>query len=108
MVLVIVHDFNVVSVAVSPHETETPLIVNPNAVLPRSVAMQCFQAIAGRSCQVAQFDGAVQLPKLSPCDPLDSLKAADRLPTVKSPSFGAAERLDHGLIVCCLTFNVKR
>jgi len=65
-------------------------------MLPLSVAMQCFQAIAGRSCQVAQFGGAVQLPKLSPCDALDSLKAAARLPTVKSPGFGAAERLDHG------------
>jgi len=108
MVLVIVHDFNVVSVAVSPHETETPLIVDPNAVLPRSVAMQCFQAIAGRSCQVAQFGGAIQLPKLSPCDPLDSLKAAARLSAVKSLGFRTAERLDHGLIVCCLTFNVKR
>jgi hypothetical protein len=35
------------------------------------------------------------LPKLSPGDALDRLKAAARLPTVKSPGFGAAERLDH-------------
>ena len=95
MVLVIVHNLNFVSVALSPHEAETPLLVNPNAMLPLSVAMQCFQAIAGRSSQVAQFGGAVQLPKLSPGDALDSLKAAARLPTVKSPGFGAAERLDH-------------
>jgi hypothetical protein len=65
-------------------------------MLPLSIAMQCFQAIAGRSCQIAQFGGAIQLPELAPNDALDSLKAAARLPTVKSPGFGAAERLDHG------------
>jgi hypothetical protein len=108
MFLVIVHDFHVVSVTLSPHEAETPLLVDPNAVLPLSAAMQCFQAIAGRSCQIAQFGGAVQLPEFSPCDALDSLKAAARLPTLKSPSFSATERLDHDSIVYRSAFNVKR
>jgi hypothetical protein len=75
MLLVIVHDLDFVSVAFSPHEAETALVVNPNAILPLAIAMQCFQAIARRSCQIAQFRGAVQLPKLSPCDALNSPKA---------------------------------
>jgi hypothetical protein len=108
LLLVIVHDLNFVSVALSPHEAKTPLIVDPNTMLAFSAAMQCFQAIAGRSGQIAQFGGAVQLPELSPGDPLDGLKAAARLPTVKSPGFGAAERLDHDLSVYCLAFNVKQ
>ncbi len=107
MVLVIIHNLNVVSATLSPNKAETPLVVNPNAVLSLA-GMQCLQAIAGRSCQVAQFGGAVQLPKLSPGDALDSLKAPARNPTVKPPGFSAAERLDQDLILYCFTFNVKR
>jgi hypothetical protein len=94
--LVIVHDLNFVSISLAPNETKTPLVVNPDTVLSLSVPMQYFQAISGRRCQIAQFRRAVQLPKLAPRDALDSLKAAARLPTVKSPGLRAAERLDHG------------
>jgi hypothetical protein len=101
---VIVHDLNFVSIPLAPNEAKTPLVVNPNAILSLSVAMQYFQAISGRCCQIAQFRGAVQLPELAPRNALDSLKAAARLPTVKSPSFRAAEGLDHGLD--CILFSV--
>jgi hypothetical protein len=104
MPLVVVHDLNFVSIPLAPNEAKTPLVVNPNAILSFSVAVQYFQAISGRRCQIAQFRGAIQLPKLAPRDALDSLKAAARLPTVKSPSFRAAERLDHGLD--CILFSV--
>jgi hypothetical protein len=101
---VIVHDLNFVSIPLAPDEAQTPLVVNPNAVLPPSVAMQSFQAISGRCCQIAQFRGAIQLPELAPRDVLDRLKAAARLPAVKSLGFRAAERLDHGLD--CMLFSV--
>ncbi len=41
--LVIVHDLDVVRVPVSPHETETPLVVDTDAVLPLPLAAQSFQ-----------------------------------------------------------------
>ncbi len=104
MPLVIVHDLNLVSIALAPNEAKTPLVVNPNAVLSLSAALQYFQAIAGRRRQIAQFRGAVQLPELAPRDALDSLQAAARLPAVKSLGFRAAERLDHELD--CMLFSV--
>jgi hypothetical protein len=104
MPLVIVHDLNFVSIPLAPNEAQTPLVVNPNAILSLSVAMQYFQAISGRRCQIAQFRGAVQLPELAPRDALDSLKAASRLPAMKSLGFRAAERLDHG--VECMLLSV--
>jgi hypothetical protein len=94
---VIVHDLNFVRIPLAPNEAKTPLVVNSNAILSLAVAMHYFQAISGRRCQIAQFRGAIQLPQLAPRDPLDSLKAAARLPALKSPSFLAAERLNHGL-----------
>jgi hypothetical protein len=104
MPLVIVHDLNFVSIPLAPNEAKTPLVVNPNAVLSLSAAMQSFQAISGGRCQIAQFRGAVQLPELAPRDALDSLKAAARLPAVKSLGFRAAERLDHR--VDCIPLSV--
>jgi hypothetical protein len=95
--LVIVHDLDFVSIALAPNEAQTPLAVNANAVLSLSAAMQSFQAISGGRCPIAQFRGAVQLPELAPRDVLDRLKAAARLPAVKSLGFRAAERLDQGL-----------
>ncbi len=97
MPLVIVRDLNLVSIPLAPNEAKTPRVVNSNAILPPSVAVQYLQAISGRRRQIAHFRGAVQLPEFAPRNALDSLKAAARLPAVKSPSLRAAERLDHGL-----------
>jgi hypothetical protein len=36
--LMVVHNLDPVSVAVAPHETDTPLIVNPDTVLPGPIA----------------------------------------------------------------------
>jgi len=84
---VIVHDFNVVGVPFPPSKAETPLVVDPNAVLSLSVAMQGFQAVSRRRHQVSQFRGAVQLPELPARDMLDGLKAPAQLSMVKSPGF---------------------
>jgi hypothetical protein len=94
---VIVHDLNFVSIPLAPTEAKTPLVVNSDTLLPLPLPAQGFQAVPRRRCQIAQFRGAVQLPKLASRDALDSLKAAARLPAVKSPGFRAAERPDHEL-----------
>ena len=106
--LVVVHDLNVVCVAVAPNEAESPLIVDTNTMLSLPITTQCFQAVARWRDQVAQFRRTVQLSEFSARDPLDCLKSAHRLPVVKPPGFGAAERLNHYFIVFWITFNVKR
>jgi hypothetical protein len=104
----IVDDLNVVGVPLAPDEAEPPLVVDSDAALSLSVAVQCLQAISRRRNKVPQFRGAVQLPKLPPRDMLDGLKTPARKPMVKSPGFGRAERLNHGMIVLRIAFNVKR
>jgi len=84
------------------------LIVNPNAVLSLSVAMQGFQAISRRRHQVSQFRRAVQLPEFPARDMLDGLKTPARKPMVKSPGFGRAERLNHKQSILRAAFNVKQ
>jgi len=105
---VIVHDLSVVRVPVPPSKAETPLVIDPNAVLPLAIAAQGFQSIPRRRRQVAELCGAVQLPKLASSDLLDCPKPSARLPLVKPFSVRAAERPDHGPILYCAAFNVKQ
>jgi hypothetical protein len=42
LLLAIVHDLNVVRAILAPDKTESPLVVDPNAVRPLSVAAQRF------------------------------------------------------------------
>jgi hypothetical protein len=43
---VIINDLDIVSVAVSPHETHPPLIIDTDAVLALTVAAKLLQPIA--------------------------------------------------------------
>jgi hypothetical protein len=104
----IVHDLNLIGVSLVPNEAETPLVVDPYAVLPFSITVQRFQSVSRRCRHVSQFCGTIQLPKLPPGDMLDRLKAAARLPMMKSPSFRATERPDHHRMLLRMAFNVKR
>jgi hypothetical protein len=57
--LVIVHDRNVEHVSVTPHKTQPPLVVDPNAVLTLPVTPQCFQTVSGWCRKISQLGGAV-------------------------------------------------
>jgi len=97
-----------VCVPFTPDETETPLVVDTNTVLSFSVAVQRFQAVSWRCCQVAQFRSAGQLAELSACDLLDSLKSTARVPLMKPLGLRVTERLNHNIIVLRAAFNVNR
>jgi hypothetical protein len=45
--LMVVHNFHVFGAVVSPNDTETVLIFDPDAVLPFPVPAQRFQVVAG-------------------------------------------------------------
>jgi hypothetical protein len=91
----IVRDFDVINVARPPGKTDSPLIVNPNAVLSFAVAAQLLQPVA-RNCaespQVARGVEHVELPKRRTFD-------GTELPTgfaTKEPlGLAAPEGFDH-------------
>jgi hypothetical protein len=56
----IVHDFHAESVFAAPQETNAPLIVDTNAHLARSIALQRFQPIPRRRFQVLQSFRRIQ------------------------------------------------
>jgi hypothetical protein len=79
----IIHDFDIVGIAIAPDKADAPLVVDANAVLPFPITSQRFQVIARRRPQIAKFRGDVQLPQLSLGHPFASPKAFDSLPAVK-------------------------
>lgn len=56
----IIHNLNFVRAIVTPHETDTPLLIDPDAVLPCAVSMQRFQAITGQARQVYETRGTLE------------------------------------------------
>jgi hypothetical protein len=71
----IIHNVNIVYIAVFPSETNPPLIVDTNAVLPLPVAFQRFKLIAGWLPEVLKGSGAMQIKQLPPRLPFQGLKA---------------------------------
>jgi len=61
----IVNDLNVVGIAASPKEAHTPLIIDADAVLTLTVALQCFQAVPRRNHQILQGASTVKVKQLS-------------------------------------------
>ncbi len=61
----VVDDLNVVRVAAAPSETDPPLVVDSDAVLPAPVALERLQPVARRYAQVVQALGGVELNQLA-------------------------------------------
>jgi len=62
---VIIRNLHVVSVSVAPYKTNTPLVVDAYAVLPRTVTFQLMKSVTRRHSQTRQTFGRVQHQKLS-------------------------------------------
>lgn len=70
----VVHNFNLVCTICLPDETNAPLVVHANAVLPRSITLQGFKLVAWRNTQTAQFTGRMQLQQFATGDTFDVLE----------------------------------
>ena len=59
MLLVIIHDLNIMGVSIPPVETDAELVVDPNAVLALAISFEGFQ-VETRQVQIAQRGCRVQ------------------------------------------------
>jgi hypothetical protein len=105
---VVVHDFDLVSAVVEPNKTDSPLIVDANAVLSFSFALQGFQVIARWHSQTDQFSDSMQLQQLAPSHALDVVEPGHHLASKQSLGVGTNERMDHGAILFRVTESVKK
>jgi hypothetical protein len=56
----IVYDFNIVCVSLAPPEADTPLVIDPNAVLSLPVSSKFLKAISRRDKKVIQLLRRIQ------------------------------------------------
>lgn len=61
----VIHNFNVKSVAVLPVETDPPLVVDANAELTGAVPFEQFQTVPRRQAQIGQLARAMKLRELA-------------------------------------------
>ena len=85
----IVDDFHVVGISVSPSEADAPLVVDTDAELPGAIALQRFQPVGRRGAQVRELDCGVQHIQLAECGTLQ-LRAEPLGATALKQRFGLA------------------
>jgi hypothetical protein len=71
---VIVDDFDIGRTSSRPNEANTPLLVDPDAVLADSIASQGFEMVVRRHGEVTQYAGVVQNSQFSQSRSLNVLR----------------------------------
>ena len=75
----VVHDIDLKGVPVLPAKADSPLVVDPDAVLPASIAAEFLQPVAERHAKIVQILGAVELHSRNPASRLRKLTPSGRL-----------------------------
>jgi hypothetical protein len=86
---VIVNNLNIFRVPISPNKADPKLVVHPDAMLPGSVTIQCFEHIARRRPQIFQAGGGVQVAEFPAPNPQQIRRKAlwqPALPDCRRPS----------------------
>jgi hypothetical protein len=64
---VVINDFHIVCTYIRPTKADTPLIVDTNAVLSRTITLEGFKVIAGWHPQIIKSTSDIKLSKLTAC-----------------------------------------
>jgi hypothetical protein len=91
---VVIHYLNVSRTLDRPHEAHAPLIIDADTVLPFAVALQGFEPITGRGCQIQQNVRRVQLVQFAPGHRLDIHKASYPVAPMQCFRISALKRPD--------------
>jgi hypothetical protein len=91
----IINNLYFVGVTFFPTETDAPLVVNANAVLPPTIALQRLQVIAGRNPQIVEHSSAMEVEKLATRRTFDGTESWDRNVVEKFFCVLTPEGLDH-------------
>ena len=96
----VVNDLHLLWPSVGPYETDPPLVVDSDAVLPGSNTFQRLKSVAGWDSPVVKNGRGSYLAKLSQRHRMDP-RIDRRHPFTTPESLGvlAAERPDHAIIV---------
>ncbi|HEX9562581.1 MAG TPA: hypothetical protein VF981_01370, partial [Gemmatimonadaceae bacterium] len=93
---VVIHQLDFVGLAVTPLETEAPLIRHPNAPLTLPVATELFEPISRKGSEVFKANGSVQHSELAKTGLLQlGAPTADRFTAIEPFRVLVTEAPDH-------------
>src|SRR5699024_995487 len=93
---VIVNDLHLLWPSIRPHEADSPPVVDPDAVPPDPITLQCFEPVARRDAKVVEHLRRPHLTQLAQSNPMDPrIDRAHALTTPQTLGVHAAERSDH-------------
>jgi hypothetical protein len=96
---VVVDDFDAIRVTLLPFEADSPLIIDPNAILSLAITVQPLQLVSWRAAQVIKRFRCIQQQKFSQGR---TVYVAEDLPGESSIedllAFPATKALDHGTL----------
>ncbi len=95
----VIHYLDVRWPGLRPHETDPPLIIDPDSELTLAASLERLQPIAGRNLQVIQPPSDLQLPQLAAGDRLDPDEPTDALTGGQALGVTIGERDVHREIV---------
>jgi hypothetical protein len=87
----IVNDLDVIRLTCLPAEAYSPLVVDANAVLTTSIALERFWPIAGWRPEIIQTRGPMQQQQLAACGSLDRAEPRHQLIAEQSLRLAANE-----------------
>ncbi len=99
----IIDNLYLVDVTFLPTETDTPLVVDANAVLPLAIGLQCLQVITGRNPQIPEHSGTMEEEQLTPRRTFNGPEPGDRNVVEEVLGILAPEGLNHSTTVLCWT-----
>jgi hypothetical protein len=93
---VIVDDFDVVHISGPPAKANTPLRIDPNAVLASSITLELLQAIAWRLSQIGETRSSIEHAELSESSLLNAAaQFAHRVSVEETFGVAVSKALDH-------------
>src|ERR1017187_5052181 len=90
----VIYDFNVMRIALTPGKADAPSVVDSNAVRPRTVAFQQLQLVPRRHAKILQPQCPMQVQKLPPRRPFDGLESPNPAVLKERRGVWALERSD--------------
>lgn len=83
--LMIINNFYSMGITIAPFKTDSPLLIDPNAILARSITMQLLQSVTRRYAQIVQRDRPIEHTKFPKCALLNILRQLTRKFSMKNP-----------------------
>ena len=88
----VVNDLNPFWTSVAPPKADTPLIIDSNTVLPRTITAQTLESVTRRNPEVFQTARSVNLTQLAQRDAHDArIEGRNRLPRKQALSLAIPE-----------------